>query len=81
MTKCVDCGKDHKGFCEDIGKLEFTNTPSHEVKIDYPADPTQLANIMDWLWNGDFASLNMQNDMIERGRKRGIDITIVEKKD
>jgi len=47
----------------------------YEIKLDF-SDPTELSKILDWMWNsGDFATLNMTEETIEKARKLGLKVT------
>jgi hypothetical protein len=57
-------------------ELNFNLTPSYEVRVKFPNDLEKLINTLDWLWNGEFASFHMPEDMIQRARDAGVDIEI-----
>jgi hypothetical protein len=67
-----------------IEEINFDTAPTinmpeqHQVKIKFPTDPVKLANVMDWLWNGTFATFHMDDDLINAGKLAGVEITKVD---
>ena len=66
---------------ENNKKIDWNQSPQKQVKIHFPKDIEKLTALLDWMFNsGDFATIRMANDVIEKGRKF-TEIKIVEEKE
>lgn len=62
-------------------ELNLNLPPQKQVKIHFPKDIEKLTAFLDWMWNsGDFVTIHMADDVIEKGRKFA-EIEIVKEKE
>ena len=66
---------------ENDMKINWNLPPQKRVKIHFPKDVEKLALFFDWMYNsGDFATVNMGEDVILKARKFA-EIEIIEEEE